>query len=356
MQEESGLVRSSGGARIEKWDFLRAILIFLVVLGHMVDFYVDDSVRMRGLFLFIYAFHMPCFLFLDGMFSKHNVDAKRYNRIFSYLVLYLVSKMLLRLVKGIIQQDLTFSLLSETGVPWYALTLFWCTLLTIFLKQFSHRWVLIASVVLACFIGYDNTVGDTLVLMRTIVFFPFFFAGYCLDPAKVAEKLSGKWVKALGVLLLAALAVICFRYTDDIYFTRPLLTGRNSFRTFEGYDQTGLILYGGLLRLGYYAVVAALCAAVIALIPDHIPGGRAVAGIGSRSLQIYILHRPLIEIIYKVFYLDVVTAAAGISNLVILPIAVLLTIFCALPCWEKPIRAIIYPKPHTTGDDTGQNQ
>ncbi|MCD7843041.1 MAG: acyltransferase family protein [Clostridiales bacterium] len=70
-------------ARIEKWDLLRALLIFLVVLGHTVNYYTADSVWMRGLFLFINSFHMPCFLFLDGLFSKRNVDGKRYSRIFS---------------------------------------------------------------------------------------------------------------------------------------------------------------------------------------------------------------------------------------------------------------------------------
>ncbi|MCC8182031.1 MAG: acyltransferase family protein [Clostridiales bacterium] len=338
--------RVQGGARIEKWDLLRALLIFLVVLGHMVDYYTADSVRMRGLYLFIYAFHMPCFLFVDGLFSKRNVNERRYPHIFSFLVLYLFTKMLICLVQGIIAHEFSFSLLESAGLPWYALVLFLYNLVTIFLSRFSHRWVLIASVVLACFIGYDSNVGDTMALMRAIVFYPFFFAGYCLDPTRVAEKLSGKWIRIGGLLVLAALAVICFHCTDDFYFLRPLLTGRNRFSALGSYGQVDLAFFGGLIRLGYYAVVALLCTALIAVMPSHLPGGRVFTAIGRRTLQIYTLHRPILYVLYSGLHFDAMTAAAGVSNLVILPVAALLTIFCALPFWEKPIRAVIYPKLH----------
>ncbi|MCD7843052.1 MAG: hypothetical protein LUG17_00295, partial [Clostridiales bacterium] len=62
------------------------------------------------------------------------------------------------------------------------------------------------------------------------------------------------------------------------------------------------------------------------------------------------------HILYQGFHFRTVTAAADVSDLIIFPVAVLVTVFCALPCWEKPIRAVIYPKPYTPKDNTGQNQ
>ncbi|MCD8160752.1 MAG: acyltransferase family protein [Clostridiales bacterium] len=354
MQEEKERMLSAGKTRIEKWDLLRALLIFLVVLGHLVDYYVGGgSAQMRGLFLFIYSFHMPCFLFVDGLFSKHNVDEKRYNHIFSYLVLYLALKILICLVDGLIKHQFSFSLLGADGAPWYGLALFWCSLMTIFLKRFSHKWVLIGAVLLACFAGYDGDVDATMVLSRTIVFFPFFFAGYCLDPAKVAEKLSGKWVRALGLAVLVLLGVVCFCCTDDIYFVRALLTGKNPYRTLEtGYGREELVFYGWLLRLGYYAVVAVLCMAVMAVIPNHLRHGKALTAVGRRTLQIYMLNRPAIYILFDGLGLHTALTAMGADDLVVLPLAVLLTAVLALPFWERPIRAVIYPKLQEPGPDT----
>lgn len=331
--------------RIEKWDIARACLIFLVVLGHFVDYHVEDSANMRALFVFIYSFHMPCLLFIDGMFSKRNVDEKRYNHIFSYLVLYLASQILISLTRGIIRHEITFNLFSENGLPWYGLALFWCSLMTIFLKRFPKRWVIAASVVLACIVGYDSNVKDTLALSRTIVFFPFFYLGYCVDPKRLAEAVSSRRAKISGLAILIAAALLCYFKIDDFYFVRALVTGRNPYNSFRNtYGMDELVFYGGLCRLAWYGVVAMLGAAVFAVIPAHAHGWRLPTAVGRRTLQIYILHKPFLYILYEGLHLDRFLEIYGISKLVLIPVAAFLTLFLALPFWEKTVRAIIYPQ------------
>ena len=63
--------------RVSLWDNAKFLLIFLVVLGHFADYYTKDSLNMRRLFLFIYLFHMPAFIFISGLFSKNTVNHKR---------------------------------------------------------------------------------------------------------------------------------------------------------------------------------------------------------------------------------------------------------------------------------------
>ena len=203
MTSDACITLQSENKRIEKWDIVRAVLIFSVVLGHFIDRYTDNSVTMRALFLFIYSFHMPCFLFLDGLFSKRTINEKRYNHVFSYLVLGLFIKILNALVNGLLDHRVSFSLLDKDGSYWYAICLFNCCLLTMFLKRFSKKWVLLSSVILACFVGYDNSIGDYLVLFRTVIFFPVFFAGYYIDPKKLAKaasdiKVRGGWLDNPG--------------------------------------------------------------------------------------------------------------------------------------------------------------
>ena len=74
--------------RIEKWDNLKALLIFTIVIGHLADYYTKNSMDMRRVYFFLYIFHMPAFLFISGLFSKKNINQKRYANIFSYLILY----------------------------------------------------------------------------------------------------------------------------------------------------------------------------------------------------------------------------------------------------------------------------
>ncbi len=330
--------------RIEKWDIAKGILIFLVVLSHMVQYHLSNSENMRALYIFIFTFHMPCFLFIDGMFSKRNINEKRYSHIFSYLLIYLFAKILVSITTGIINHNFTFNLFNEIGYPWYGMALFICSLATIFLKRFPKKWVLCASIILACFIGYDNNVSGFLSLARVFNFFPFFFAGYCIDPDQLAEKLSSTRAKIGGYITLIIFALICIFAIGSIYFLRPIIMGCYPYSEMNNYGMENFVIYGGLIRLVYYAIVAIICLAFLSIIPKSIPKVPGIATIGRRSLQIYLLHRPIIYILYEGLHLDTWIAATGITKFIIIPIALLITLFLALPVWEKPVKAIIYPK------------
>lgn len=61
------------------WDTLKFVLIFLVVFGHVLEVnYPPGSVN-RGIYNFIYSFHMPLFVFISGRFShiKNRANYKK---------------------------------------------------------------------------------------------------------------------------------------------------------------------------------------------------------------------------------------------------------------------------------------
>ena len=326
--------------RVEKWDIVKAFLIFTVVLGHLCDKYTADSASMRAAYFFIYIFHMPLFLFISGMFSKSSIDQKRYGRIFSYLVLYYLIKILIWLPRAVFLEDYSFSLLSENSVPWYAFALFVFCLVTIALRKFSPLYVMTAAVVFACFAGYDSSVTDELVLSRIIAFYPFFLAGYYLDGERVLRALSGSALKIISLVLLTVLAAFVFLRIKDIYWIRPLLTGKNPFRTLGAYAP-----YGGLLRLLYYGAAFAVGAMVIAVLPAKLGRGW-ISGIGRRSVQIFSLHWPVTIILYEGFHLQAWLERIYPAHykLLLLPLALLITLFCSLKLWEKPFQLILHPK------------
>lgn len=323
--------------RVQKWDLLKLVLIFSVVLGHLIEFYVNESYPMRALWCWIYSFHMPLFIFVTGLFSKKNINEKRYDKIISYIFIYIVAKVLLMFTRLADGGKFSFSLFTEKGLPWYVLAVFAFCLITIALKRFPKSYVFAFAVLLACMVGYDNSIGDFLALSRIIVYYPFFFAGYCLNPDKLLQFLSKTYRKVIAAIYFIVYTGTFLLKIDDFYVLRPLFSGRNPFSKLGE-----LANYGCVLRLGYYVLVFLFCASVIALIPNKLGKKGYLASLGSRTLQVYILHFCVIYLLYGWF--DIETVFNRFSYYLIIPLSLLITWFCSLKFWEKPLQFLINPE------------
>ncbi len=322
--------------RIQKWDILKFILIFFVVFGHICEQYSG----MSGVLFFIYSFHMPLFVFISGLFSKKTINEKRYDKIFTYFVLYILIKIILFFSRVINKDVFYFRLFEENGVPWYAFAVFVFCLITILVKNTAPIYVLAFSVILACFAGYDSTLSNFLVVSRIIVFYPFFYAGYVLEPDFVAKKLSSKPVKIVSAVIIIGFIVFLNLKLGNISFLRPLLSGKNPYSTLERYADLG-----GLWRLGYYAFAFVISAAIIALIPDRLGKG-TIAKLGGRSVQVYALHYFFIDLLYSNF--NLIEWADGIypnlSRLLIVPVSFAILLLCSTKYLEPIFKVILNPK------------
>lgn len=67
------------------YDNIRGILILLVVLGHALEYFRLDNKVGEFLYVFIYLFHMPVFIFISGYFSK-NLKKGRSTAVETFLV------------------------------------------------------------------------------------------------------------------------------------------------------------------------------------------------------------------------------------------------------------------------------
>lgn len=56
--------------RTAYFDNAKLVLIFLVVFGHMIQPFTDGSHGINTLYMWVYTFHMPAFIFLAGFFAK----------------------------------------------------------------------------------------------------------------------------------------------------------------------------------------------------------------------------------------------------------------------------------------------
>lgn len=74
-----------------KLNNIKGLFIFLVVFGHIVEVYKADFYE---LFLLIYAFHMPLFVFISGYLAKR----VKFSKIVNFLLLYLLFQIFVMIV------------------------------------------------------------------------------------------------------------------------------------------------------------------------------------------------------------------------------------------------------------------
>lgn len=55
------------------FDFLKGVLIFLVVWGHVIQILGPESYLKNPLYIWIYSFHMPLFIFISGYFASNSI-------------------------------------------------------------------------------------------------------------------------------------------------------------------------------------------------------------------------------------------------------------------------------------------
>lgn len=324
-------VLKSGSQRTQKWDILKFAMIFLVVLGHAADYYTPENEKMRALFLVIYAVHMPVFIFVSGLFSKKTVNEKRTDKLIGYIVLYLALK-LLPFIYRFSETDFPgINLFKESAAPWFMLALFGFNVITILLKDCSPKFVLIFSILLACFAGYDRNIGDFLALSRIIVFYPFFYMGYIADREKLEKLCENKKIKITSAAVIIAFIAIVFIFTDKLYWLRALITARNSFAALGNMGR-----FGGLIRLGYYAVVFLFGFSVVSITPSKTPFGIA-AKLGQRTLAVYAFHFAALYFIYEKFNCKelISEALGGGGDWLIIPVSIVITLIFSINIFSR---------------------
>ncbi|MCD8051396.1 MAG: acyltransferase family protein [Clostridiales bacterium] len=287
--------------RIAKWDNLKAVLIFLVVFAHLFRPAYREYPILKTVFFYIYLFHMPAFVFVSGLFSKNAVKKRNYDRVFSFLLVYLVTKFMNWFVKLPLAEDLVnempyTSLFQERGVAWYGLAMCVFLLATMFLERYRASSLVVLFLALGCLAGYCKDVGAVGSMSRILVFYPFFLAGYALKPEQILHVTEHWYTRLLSVAVLVAAFWLCLQYQEELTPYIEFLKGKSNFSALEA-----LAPYGGLFRLAFYGVAFLLTFCLIAVIPSfHIP---VVSTVGQRTLSVYMFHYPLVTYFYEGFVL-----------------------------------------------------
>lgn len=281
--------------RLYKWDNIKFFLILCVVLGHFSSVVLEKSAAIDTVFLYTLSFHMPLFIFISGLFTKSYQDKPlNGNKIFGLLTICLLYKLLLLLVNIYYENEtISVSVFSDISAPWYLFVLVIFMGITYLVRNIRPAYVLGFAIVLSLISGYDAEIGRHMSLSRIIVFFPYFYAGYILEPEKVAKALDKLWLKIIAIIGLIAVAVYAYLSSSAILYYRGLGTGLASYRAIEVLVNNGETV-GMTQRLITYVVAVIMSIFIISLIPNiRIP---FISDMGTRTLQVYVLHRPILLI------------------------------------------------------------
>lgn len=308
--------------RVVYFDYLKALLVFFVVVGHALDPFVDN-VGAKALFLTIYSFHMPLFIFLSGYFAKWN-----WKKCVAYFLIYIFVSAIYTAVQLISTSSTKISFMTVLNgfiypqwTLWFLLAMpFW--LLTTKLIKNVKIWHICLAVVLTLAIGFVPLKGTFLTYSRIFYFMPvFLFGRWCRQNKdkflKAVEKLRRVDVKVVSAIMLALTLVLMLFVFKDL---------KHSFFYGSGRYKNPIDL---VWRIVCLLIGGANSFAIMMLTPyrqEKMVGSWPVSlsKFGERTFAIYLFHTPLLMVFktYLAVYFE--------ANLFTILIAVLMVSYITI--------------------------
>lgn len=291
------------------FDNMRAILIILVVWGHVLTSMIFDYDVIKSIYYFLFFFHMPAMAFISGYFSK-SLEKARSTAFETILMPYLILNVFNYLFKMYIIQEphFGFRFFRPLWGLWYLFALF---LWKFFLKDMVKiRFLLPLSFLLGIFSGFSKEFSNYMALGRVICFLPFFLVGYYCTKDHV-DKLR-KIPKLVSVLILAVIGYLSYYIVDHKIFKVEVLYLR---KPFPEDSEIKFMLFRSLVYL---------VALLMILVTINLTSNKKtlLSSIGSSTMTIYVLHlftipilekyeilkdRPYLYLIYSVFMTALIT-------------------------------------------------
>ena len=311
------------------FDNLKAVLIFLVVLGHFLLPIHGESVLVVVKRL-IYVFHMPLFVFVSGYFAKKIYKNGQYNfkKILYLIKAYIIFVIAIQIVYALcgFRDFSEINFFSQSGAPWYLFAMIVWYLTIPVIRKYKEIPVLIVTVALALIAGYFKNIGDFLCMSRILVFGPFFYLGYYMEQPVLERALRPVYRRVVvpaAVAICAGILAFGSKLKDELGMVYENIS----------YYELDDVWEGPFVRLALMIAAFLISWAIMFFVPR---GKTCLSVIGQNTMPVYMLHRILRDILMfagliATFLYDACAAALRalgdtITPLVILAISVILNI------------------------------
>ena len=267
------------------WDNYKGILIFLVVFGHFIYSYAGNKPESlaHDLYIFIYSFHMPAFIFCSGYFSRS--QRSRGKESLTQLLLYYLVFNTIMLVFSKVYHGIAFKFVVPYYSYWYILALLaWRVIIG---RVDKVKGLVPLAVLITLLMGFTDEFTLDLSIRRTIAFFPFFAAGYLVNQEKLERFLANRkpWQMVLYAIPVTAAAVLGYWFVNRLGITETATM-------MASYSSKMTIFH----RMVLLAAAAAAIIGMLLVVPNRkIP---LLSQFGKNSLLIYLAHRFITILFY----------------------------------------------------------
>ncbi len=254
------------------WDTIKAILIFLVVLGHTGTAMGNNNLSV------IYAFHMPLFLLVSGFFAKKKPVNNFRGGVIKLLIIYLLFHFMYLILDCVIGVNIDLNrILTPSFSLWYILALLYYKVVIQYVPQRVLRHtgtVLLLSFIISIGAGFIP-LGSQLSFQRACTFFPFFMIGYYVNQNGWFLKIRNM-NKYMAMMVLILLSLSCYMIIPVFY----------------GYSVYVTLVNDAFMKIIHLSIAILMCISIMVIVPDKL--GR-FTNIGKYTLMIYLIHPPMIK-------------------------------------------------------------
>ncbi len=269
-----------------RMDNIKAILILLVILGHLMELHLQTGV-LRIIYKIIYSFHMPLFIFISGYFARFRIKKMIIGLLapyFAFQTAYIL------FVNFILHEPTPLQYTKPYWILWYLMAMFiWC--MTVPILERSNYIVCAALFILsaagAIGIGYVKKIGVDFTLSRVFVFFPFFILGFCISKLMKDEDAKARITALYHRYFYAILIGAGASFGAVIGYIVRFMRTYSYVWFYENapYAVTHETPFARLLHL----LIASVCIIFIFLLVPNIRF-RLFTKLGSKTKPVYLFH------------------------------------------------------------------
>ncbi|MFR8171914.1 MAG: acyltransferase family protein [Marvinbryantia sp.] len=318
------------------FDNAKFLLIMLVVLAHGISQLKSYSRIATMLWYIINTFHMPTFIFISGYFAKSYVKDDRFNiqKPFTYLMLYVFSQIAVTAFEVLVlKEKIDYSFFKARSSLWFLQGLVAWHILLPYYAKLKRGFVIPFAFLCGLLVGYDRAADGTFALQRVMVHFPFFLLGYYSTKENIEKLLNKKGIKLAAALVFIGFAMIAYKYAKMI--PGRILECSYNYFAIDNIGISSVYLYW-IARALFYVSAILLGGAFLVWVPRK---QTFFTKFGSRTLQVYILHRFWYLAWLKYEWWRMFTSDIGKIVLVILLVA--FTFLLSLKIFEYPFKWVM---------------